>query len=128
MVTAWAACQHRAVTRILIVDDQLRFRATARRWLARGGFEIVGEAADGADALEAAARLRPDVVLLDVQLPDANGFEIAARLALRDDSPTVVLTSSRDAADFGDLIARSGVRGFIPKAELSGPALAALLD
>jgi CheY-like chemotaxis protein len=116
------------VTRILIVDDQLRFRATARRWLARGGFDVVGEAADGADALEAAARLRPDVVLLDVQLPDTDGFEIAARLALSGDPPTVVLTSSRAAADFGDLVARSEARGFIPKAELSGPALAALLD
>lgn len=128
MVTAWAACQHRTVTRILIVDDQLRFRTAARGWLARGGFDVVGEAADGADALEAAARLRPDVVLLDVQLPDTDGFAIAARLALSGDSPTVVLTSSRDAADFGDLVAQSGARGFIPKAELSGPALAALLD
>jgi CheY-like chemotaxis protein len=128
MVTAWAACQHRTVPSILIVDDQLRFRATARRSLARGGFDVVGEAADGADALEAVARLRPDVVLLDVQLPDTDGFEIAARLAMTGDSPTVVLTSSRDAADFGDLVARSGARGFIPKAELSGPALAALLD
>jgi CheY-like chemotaxis protein len=116
------------VPRILIVDDQLRFRAAARRWLARGGFDVVGEATDGADALEAAARLRPDVVLLDVQLPDTDGFEIATRLGLSGDSPTVVLTSSRDAADFGDLVARSGARGFIPKAELSGPALAALLD
>jgi DNA-binding NarL/FixJ family response regulator len=115
------------VTSILIVDDQLRFRAAARRWLAHGGFDVVGEAADGAEALEAAARLRPDVVLLDVQLPDTDGFEVTARLALTGDSPTVVLTSSRDAADFGDLIARSGARGFIPKAELSGPALAALL-
>jgi DNA-binding NarL/FixJ family response regulator len=128
MVPAWAACQHRTVTTVLIVDDQPRFRATARRWLARGGFDIVGEAADGADALQAAARLRPDVVLLDVRLPDTDGFEIAARLALSGDSPTVVLTSSREAADFGELVARSGARGFIPKAELSGPALAALLD
>jgi DNA-binding NarL/FixJ family response regulator len=128
MVSAWAACQHRAVPRILIVDDQLRFRAAARRWLARGGFDVVGEAADGADGLEAAARLRPDVVLLDVQLPDTDGFDIAARLALTGESSTVVLTSSRDATDFGDLVARSGARGFIPKAELSGPALAALLD
>ena len=128
MATAWAACQHRTVTRVLIVDDQLRFRATARRWLARGGFDVVGEAADGADALEAVAQLRPDVVLLDVQLPDTDGFAIAARLTLSDDSPTVVLTSSRDSADFGDLVAQSGARGFIPKAELSGPALAGLLD
>jgi DNA-binding NarL/FixJ family response regulator len=128
MVVARGACQHRTVTSVLIVDDHRRFRATARRWLTRGGFDVVGEAADGADALEAAARLRPDVVLLDVQLPDTDGFKLAARLTLNGDSPTtVVLTSTRDAAEFGDLVAQSGARGFIPKAELSGPTLAALL-
>jgi DNA-binding NarL/FixJ family response regulator len=128
MVGARGACQHRAVTSVLIVDDHLRFRATARRFLARGGFDVVGEAADGAGALEAAARLRPDVVLLDVQLPDIDGFEIAARLGRNGDSPAVVLTSTRDAAEFGDLVARSGARGFIPKAELTGSRLSALLD
>jgi DNA-binding NarL/FixJ family response regulator len=125
MVVARGGCQHRTVTSVLIVDDHLRFRATARRWLTRGGFDVVGEAADGAEALEAAARLRPDVVLLDVQLPDADGFEIAARLG---DSQAVVLTSTRDAAEFGDLVAQSGARGFIPKPELSGSRLSALLD
>jgi DNA-binding NarL/FixJ family response regulator len=128
MVLARGACKHRTVTRVLIVDDHLRFRATARRWLARGGFDVVGEATDGADALEAAARLRPDVVLLDVQLPDTDGFEIAAQLSLSRDPPTVVLTSSRDAAEFGGLVAHSGARGFIPKAELSGTRLTALLE
>lgn len=129
MVLAGEAWQHRTVTSVLIVDDHLRFRATARRWLTRGGFDVIGEAADGADALEAAARLRPDVVLLDVQLPDTDGFEVAARLARNGNSPTtVVLTSTRDAAEFGDLVARSGARGFIPKAELTGPSLSALLD
>jgi DNA-binding NarL/FixJ family response regulator len=117
------------VTSVLIVDDHLRFRATARRWLTRAGFDVVGEAGDGTDALEAAARLRPDVVLLDVQLPDTNGFEIAARLTLTGESPSVVvLTSTRDAAEFGDLVAQSGARGFIPKAELTGSRLSALLD
>ena len=129
MVLAGEAWQHRTVTSVLIVDDHLRFRATARRWLTRGGFDVIGEAADGADALEAAARLRPDVVLLDVQLPDTDGFEVAAQLARNGNSPTtVVLTSTRDAAEFGDLVARSGARGFIPKAELTGPSLSALLD
>jgi DNA-binding NarL/FixJ family response regulator len=122
MVTARTACQHRIVTRI---PSSTTNSAFGPRLV---GFDVVGEAADGADALDAAARLRPDVVLLDVQLPDIDGFEIAARLALTSDSPTVVLTSSRDAGDFGDLVARSGARGFIPKAELSGPTLAALLD
>jgi DNA-binding NarL/FixJ family response regulator len=120
------------VTSVLIVDDHDRFRATARRWLMSGGFDVVGEAGDGAAALAAAARLRPDVVLLDVQLPDADGFVIAKRLASNGDgdrnAPTVVLTSSRDAADFGRLVAQSGARGFIPKAELSGARLTALLE
>jgi CheY-like chemotaxis protein len=117
------------VTSVLIVDDHRRFRATARRWLTRGGFDVVGEATDGADALEAVARLRPDVVLLDVQLPDTDGFEIAARLTQNGESPSVVvLTSTREAAEFGDLVAQSGARGFIPKAELTGLRLRALLD
>lgn len=114
--------------RVLIVDDHDAFRATARRWLTAGGFDVVGEAADGAQALEAVARLRPDVVLLDVQLPDSNGFEIAARLGSNNHPPPdVVLTSSREAAEFGDLVERSSARGFIPKAKLSGKRLAALL-
>jgi DNA-binding NarL/FixJ family response regulator len=129
MVLTGEACQHRIVPSVLIVDDHLRFRATARSWLTRAGFDVIGEAADGADALEAAARLQPDVVLLDVQLPDTNGFEIAARLTVNGaSSSVVVLTSTRDAAEFGDLIAQSGAAGFIPKAELSGPRLSALFD
>jgi DNA-binding NarL/FixJ family response regulator len=113
---------------VLIVDDHPSFRLTARALLESEGFEVVGEAADGASALEAAARLRPDVVLLDVQLPDLDGFEVAARLRSNNGaSPEVVLTSSRDGSDFGTLVARSGARGFVPKAELSGEALAALL-
>lgn len=114
---------------ILIVDDHRRFRATARRWLTLAGFDVIGEAADGADALEAAARLRPDIVLLDLHLPDTSGFEIAARLTVNGASPSVVvLTSTRDAAEFGDLILQCGAAGFIPKAELSGPRLSVLLD
>jgi DNA-binding NarL/FixJ family response regulator len=127
MVVAAGRWEHRPVTTVLIVDDHVRFRAAARRWLESEGFDVVGEAADGADALEAAARLRPDVVLLDVQLPDIDGFQIAARLGLHDDSPAVVLTSSRDEAEFGGIVARSGARGFIPKAELRGTRLTALL-
>jgi CheY-like chemotaxis protein len=128
MVVASGRWEHRAVRTVLIVDDHIRFRATARRWLESEGFDVVGEAADGADALEAAARLRPDLVLLDVQLPDIDGFQVAARLRLNDHGPAVVLTSSRDAAEFGGLVARSGARGLIPKAELSGTRLTALLD
>jgi DNA-binding NarL/FixJ family response regulator len=122
------ACQHRGVKRVLIVDDHAVFRATARKWLISGGFDVVGEAESGAQAVEAVARLQPDVVLLDVQLPDANGFEIAAQLSSNGHPPDVVLTSSRDASEFGGLVDRSGVRGFIPKAKLSGKRLAALLE
>ncbi|HEY7206994.1 MAG TPA: response regulator transcription factor [Gaiellaceae bacterium] len=116
-------------TTVLIVDDHPSFRATARALLEADGYEVVGEAEDGASALAAAAALKPDVVLLDVQLPDLDGFQVATRLLSRSNgcSPAIVLTSSRDGCDFGPLVAESGARGFVAKAELSGAALAALL-
>jgi DNA-binding NarL/FixJ family response regulator len=113
---------------ILIVDDHPSFRGMARALLESEGFHVVGEAADGAAALEAARELHPDVILLDVQLPDIDGFEVAAQLTKNGSSPAVVMTSSRDACDFGSLVATSGARGFIPKAELSSAALSALLE
>ena len=113
---------------VLIVDDHASFRASARQVLEAEGFEVVGEAEDGAAALECVARLRPDIVLLDVQLPDLSGFEIAAKLCSNGTHPDVVLTSSRDASEFGDLVDGCGSRGFIPKSELSGGRLAALLE
>ncbi len=91
------------------------------------GYVVVGEAPDGQSALAAVEDLRPAIVLLDVHLPDVDGFEIALRLTQGPGAPTVVLTSSRDGGEFGSLVARSGARGFLPKSELSGPALAALL-
>jgi DNA-binding NarL/FixJ family response regulator len=93
------------------------------------GFEVVGEAADGASAIQAVATLRPDVVLLDVYLPDVDGFEVAAELMKngRRRPPAIVMTSSHDARDFGRLVEQSGARGFIPKAELSGQTLSAVL-
>jgi len=113
---------------VLIVDDHPSFRSTARTLLEAEGFDVVGEARDGADALECAARLRPDLVLLDVQLPDMDGFEVAARLQGNGHRPDVVLTSSRDATEFGNLIAQSPVRGFVPKGELCAGRLFDLLD
>lgn len=114
--------------KVLIVDDHLSFRATARTLLEADGFEVVGEAGDGSEAIESVMRLRPDVVLLDVQLPDMDGFEIAARLGANGHRPQIILTSSRDAAEFGSLIERSPAAGFVPKAELSGGRLAELLE
>jgi DNA-binding NarL/FixJ family response regulator len=116
------------VTTVLIVDDHAGFRGTARALLESEGFDVVGEAADGASAVEAAASLRPEVILLDVYLPDVNGFEVAARLTTNGPAPAVVMISSRDARDFGPLVEESGARGFIPKAELSGATLSALLE
>jgi DNA-binding NarL/FixJ family response regulator len=113
--------------RVLIVDDHPSFRASARSLLESEGYEVVGEAADGAEALSAAAELSPDLVLLDVQLPDIDGFEVARRLAESTHPPQVVLTSSRDGADYGACIDEAKARGFVPKAELSGAALAVLL-
>jgi DNA-binding NarL/FixJ family response regulator len=113
---------------VLIVDDHPSFRATARLLLESEGFEVVGEAADGAAGLREARALEPDLVLLDVQLPDIDGFEVAAQLTGGGEGPTVVLTSSRDEADFGPLVAASGARGFVAKAELSGAALLALME
>jgi len=116
-------------TTVLIVDDHPSFRASARAILEAEGFEVVGEAEDGGSALLEARRLAPEVVLLDVQLPDMSGFDVCAPLCSRNgSSPAVVLVSSRDAADYGDLIETSGARGFVPKAELSGSAVEALLD
>lgn len=111
---------------LLIVDDHASFRTFARSMLSNEGFEVTGEAADGESALVEAERLRPQVVLLDVQLPGIDGFEVAQRLAQAEDPPKVVLTSSRDASDYGTRLANSPVSGFLPKRELSGDALAAL--
>jgi DNA-binding NarL/FixJ family response regulator len=116
------------VTTFLVVDDHPTFRKTARVLLESEGFEVVGEAADGASAIASASALRPDVVLLDIILPDIDGFEVAAALAANGSPPVIVLTSSHDPRDFGTLIEESQARGFISKAELSPAKLRALLE
>jgi len=118
-----------AVTcRVLIVDDHPGFRAQARALLAAAGYECVGEAADGESAVRLTRDLTPDVVLLDVQLPDITGFEVVQLVGGGPDPPAIVLISSRDAADYGRRIGRSGALGFICKAELSARTLAAVLE
>jgi DNA-binding NarL/FixJ family response regulator len=113
--------------RVLIVDDHARFRALARRTLQADGYDVVGEAPDGAGALAAVAELRPDLVLVDVGLPDVSGLDLARTLRDGGDGPNVVLVSTRDAEDYAQLAASHGALGFVPKAELSGDALRALL-
>jgi CheY-like chemotaxis protein len=115
------------VKRVLIVDDHEPFRAVARHLLEAAGYLIAGEAADAAQALEAVAAGAPDAVLLDIQLPDSDGFSVATALAAAG-GPVVVLISSREAADYGRRIEACGARGFISKSKLSAAAFAALVE
>ncbi|MEA2474187.1 MAG: hypothetical protein QOE06_2102 [Thermoleophilaceae bacterium] len=110
-------------SRVLIVDDHAGFRRLARSLLDAEGYEVVGEAGDVASARIAARELRPDLVLLDVQLPDGNGFDLAGELRAGGRGPAVVLTSTRDAADYATRVQASAAAGFVPKAELSGAAI-----
>ena len=111
----------------MIVDDHPSFRSSARLLLESDGYEVVGEAATGEEGVDVARELRPDLVLLDVNLPDIDGFEVATRITADPGAPAVILTSSRDSSDFGPLVEKSGALGFVPKSELSGPALEAVL-
>jgi len=112
----------------LIVDDHRLFRSSARRLLEAEGFDVVGEAADGASAITKAARLWPDFVLLDVQLPDMTGFEVAREILDHHLAGRVVMVSSRSESDYGEQIHESGAIGFIPKDELSPDSIHALLE
>jgi DNA-binding NarL/FixJ family response regulator len=115
------------MTTVLIVDDHSAFRSRAKRMLEAEGFEVVGEAADGASGVDAAKRLAPDVVLLDLQLPDSTGFDVAQAIAAERTPPAVVITSTREGDDYDDRARRCGARGFVAKAELSGAAIEQLL-
>jgi DNA-binding NarL/FixJ family response regulator len=114
-------------TTVLIVDDHGGFRESATALLEAEGFAVVGEATDGLAALDAVERLKPDVVLLDVQLPDVDGFAIAERLAAVPDPPRVVLISSREAAAYGSRLQAAPACGFLAKRDLSGASVAALV-
>jgi DNA-binding NarL/FixJ family response regulator len=113
---------------VLIVDDHPTFRTFARRVLEEAGFAVVGEASDCHTAVEAVQGLKPEVVLLDVLLPDGSGLDVATQLGRADDAPTVVLTSSRTAGDLGRALREAPAHGFITKAEFSAPRFASLLE
>src|SRR5919108_3277328 len=121
-----ATIQREMAKTILIVDDHSGFRACVRGLLGSEGFEVVGEAADAASAIAAARELRPDVILLDIQLPDFDGVEASKRIAALNGKSAIVLTSSRDVTDLADALAESSARGFIPKSKLSGAAISEL--
>jgi two-component system response regulator EvgA len=117
-----------ASRRILVVDDHPSFRSSARALLAAEGYEVVGEAEDGAAALAAVDELAPELVLLDIQLPDTDGFDVARQLLARDATLRIVLISSRDRSQYGPLIEECGALGFVAKADLSRSALEPLLE
>ncbi len=112
-------------TTLLLVDDHAGFRARARALLEAEGFDVVGEAADGRSGLAIAERLHPDVALVDVQLPDISGFEVAAGIRTSASARRIIMISGRDEAEYGDRVARSEADGFISKANLSGDSLRA---
>jgi len=107
---------------VLIVDDHASFRGFARRLLEAGGLTVIGEAGNAQQAIASAHELHPDVVLLDVKLPDGDGFAVAEQL-----TTAVVLTSSHELDDLRTRLDRSRARGFIPKDDLSAEAVVALL-
>ncbi len=125
--TAWADTAGVTPT-VLIVDDHAAFRTLARELLKVDGYDVVGEASDGRTGLDAAGSLQPDVVLLDVRLPDMDGFEVAGELADRGCTSAVVVTSSSDDPLYPERAASSGARGFVAKHDVSGASLDRLLS
>ena len=114
--------------RVLIIDDHPSFRRLASKLLEAGGFAVIGEAKDGREGLAESRRLQPDVVMLDVLLPDTSGFAVAQALTEGPRAPVVVLVSSRSASDIAPALERSPAQGFIPKRELTAAAFAAVVD
>jgi DNA-binding NarL/FixJ family response regulator len=120
-------CEHRDVATLLIVDDSATFRGAARALLEAQGWTVVGEASDGAVALRAVVELEPDVVLLDVLLPDADGFDVAESIAELPRPPRIVMCSTHAPQTFGRRLADSRAAGFLPKSEISDAGLTGIL-
>ena len=112
---------------LLIVDDNEGFRSSARALLETQGFDVVGEAADGQQAMIEVERLHPAIVLLDIQLPGEDGFDVAEHLARRVDPPIVVLISSRSSATYVRRMAMTTARAFVPKDRLTDGRLAEIV-
>jgi DNA-binding NarL/FixJ family response regulator len=112
---------------VLIVDDHAGFRGSARELLEAEGFDVIGEAADAASAIAAVRELHPDIVLLDIQLPDANGLKVSEQIAFGNGQPAIVLVSSRDVSYLAGALEECPACGFIPKSELSGSEIRRLL-
>ena len=119
--------QTRAKRRVVVVDDHESFRSCASALLESEGFEVVGEAADGATAVSLVREVSPEFVLLDIQLPDLDGFEVTERLLAANPDLVVVLVSSRDRSAYGDRITECGARGFVTKSDLSGDSIEGLV-
>jgi DNA-binding NarL/FixJ family response regulator len=112
---------------ILIVDDHAGFRRSARSLLSAEGFDVVGDVENGISGISAVRRLRPQIVLLDIQLPDIDGFAVADAMAAADPRLSIIFVSSRDVASYGPQLARAPVSGFIPKSRLDGAAIRSLV-
>jgi DNA-binding NarL/FixJ family response regulator len=111
---------------VLVVDDRADFRLIAGTMLEASGYRVVGEAASGAEALAEAVAGRPEIVLLDVQLPDMDGFTVCRELRRLVPSIIVVLCSVRDSSDYGARVGDCGARGFLTKSALSATSFTRL--
>ena len=114
--------------RVLVVDDDREFSTAASLLLVASGYEVVGQPGTAADGLSAALTLRPDVVLLDISLPDGNGFDVAKQLTELENPAALIMISSRDNSGFNAAAFESGARGFLPKSKFSIAGIRALLD